>query len=152
MGVIRDIDKLGSVIKPLCRAMLAKLDKAGIRYVVLETLRTYEVARAYWLQGRAPLTEVNEARKSAGLYLLSEAENKRTVTRLNPDIKQSKHMTGDAFDLAPLKSDGRTIDWSAPKDVWLKIGEIGESCGLSWGGRWGQTAAALGWDCPHFEV
>lgn len=127
-------------------AFVAKLNALGIPHVVLETRRTLEVQRAYYAQGRQPLIEVNAIRKIAGLYLLSEAENERIVTK----TLNSRHLDGEAIDIAPTDAKGRPW-WNAPAELWLRIGEVGESCGLEWGGRWGQTSTRLGWDCPHFQ-
>ncbi len=57
----------------------------------------------------------------------------------------SKHLTGDAIDIAPsevllLKN------WAPLHPHWERLGEIGESLGLEWGGRWKQR------DCPHFQI
>ena len=45
------------------------------------------------------LEVVNAAREKAGLYLLSEAENKKTVT----NTRKSRHFNGEAVDIAPVK-------------------------------------------------
>ena len=85
-------------------------------------------------------------RKKAGLYLLSEVENKRIVTKTT----NSRHFGGNAVDIAPLK-DGR-VWWNAPEQVWQEIGAIGEECGLDWcAGGYGQVWGK-GWDSPHFEL
>jgi hypothetical protein len=62
---------------------------------------------------------------------------------------RSKHEQGRAFDVAFLNADGT---WSYDGH-WLTIGELGESLGLRWGGRWrrGQWKGTLG-DRPHFEL
>jgi peptidoglycan L-alanyl-D-glutamate endopeptidase CwlK len=57
----------------------------------------------------------------------------------------SKHLTGDAIDVAPsavllLKN------WAPLHPDWLRLGEIGEALGLVWGGRWKRR------DCPHFQI
>jgi peptidoglycan L-alanyl-D-glutamate endopeptidase CwlK len=56
---------------------------------------------------------------------------------------KSKHLVGKAFDACPVRN-GKAW-WGAPQDVWDKMGEIGESVGLKWGGRWKNK------DSPHFE-
>lgn len=62
----------------------------------------------------------------------------------------SKHLTGDAIDLVPyefytLAPGGDKLGWNAPAPVWDRMGAIGESLGLRWGGRWQQK------DLGHFE-
>jgi len=55
---------------------------------------------------------------------------------------QSKHLTGDAIDLAPLKSyqlDGPdAIEWDGDHPAYAAMGRMGEDLGLVWGGRWKQ--------------
>ena len=38
------------------------------------------------------------------------------------------------------------LQWDADDEIWHRIGEIGESLGLRWGGRWKQR------DMGHFEL
>ena len=80
MPVIRSLDALSHGFRPLAVEFVRLLAAADVQYRIDETLRTGEVQEAYWLQSRAPLGEVNAARKKAGLYLLTEAENRVTVT------------------------------------------------------------------------
>lgn len=58
---------------------------------------------------------------------------------------KTKHIDGLAIDIAPMR-DGK-IWWDAPTIVWMRMGAIGESCGLVWGGRWKETP-----DMPHYEA
>jgi hypothetical protein len=62
----------------------------------------------------------------------------------------SKHLDGDAIDIAPFETyalhGGDKIRWDASDTVWRKIGMLGEALGLRWGGRW--TIPDLG----HFEL
>ena len=146
MGVIRDIDRLKPELAKRTRAFLAELKKRGIEVIVLETDRTVDTQLAYYAQGRKPLEEVNALRKKAGLYLLTEAENKRIVTKTT----QSRHFGGNAVDIAPVK-DGR-VWWNAPEQVWQEIGAIGEACGLDWCAGGYEQVWGKGWDNPHFEL
>jgi len=64
--------------------------------------------------------------------------------------KNSKHLTGDAIDICPyeiysLQSGKNKLYWEYG-EVWEKIGAIGESIGLRWGGRWTKK------DYGHFEI
>lgn len=143
---MRDINALAPGTRAKARALVAALDAAGIRHAIIETRRTLATQRAYYAQGRESLEDTNRLRKEAGLWLISAEENSRIVTR----TLNSRHLDGEAFDLVPLDAKGRTW-WGAPRELWLRIGNLGESVGLEWGGRWGQTATSLGWDCPHFQ-
>ena len=142
MGLIRDVEQLKPEIREKAKKLLYLCNREGIRVMVSETLRTPEVQKAYFAQGRKPLAEVNRLRKEAGLWEIGEAEASQKVTW----IRTSKHIDGLAIDVVPLKPDGKP-DWNASWAVWEAIGRLGEEAGLNWGGRWkGHT------DCPHFEV
>lgn len=57
----------------------------------------------------------------------------------------SRHLTGDAIDLAPVAV-LKEKNWAPDHPDWLVIGEIGEKLGLIWGGRWKHR------DMGHFEL
>jgi peptidoglycan L-alanyl-D-glutamate endopeptidase CwlK len=59
--------------------------------------------------------------------------------------QHSKHLTGDAIDVAPLQEWTKNINWSPSNPDWQRMGEIGEGLGLRWGGRWAHA------DLGHFE-
>ncbi|MGL4982805.1 MAG: M15 family metallopeptidase [Treponemataceae bacterium] len=153
MPVNKNIDLLSSECKKKCIAMQEKLKEVSIPFMIIETLRTHDVQLAYFMQGRFSLKKVNQQRKKADLYLLSEDENKKTVTSLNPNITKSKHMTGNAFDLVILL-DSNKIDWNKSKpELWILAGRIGKMCGLQWGGDWKPfDKHGIGWDAPHYEI
>lgn len=141
MALNRDLNDLAPEIREKARVFLSKLSAAGIPVHVVETRRTIAVQWAYYAQGRESLASVNTLRKAAGLWPITEDENRRKITW----TKKSKHLDGLALDVVPLR-DGKPW-WTAPLSLWLRIGQIGESCGLCWGGRWSQYP-----DRPHFEV
>lgn len=64
-------------------------------------------------------------------------------------ISHSKHLDGDAIDVAPYsvyQAHGvDKLNWDSSDPVWKRIGEIGERAGMKWGGRWTKR------DCSHFE-
>lgn len=130
--------------------MLHFLDAEKISYKIIETLRTTKVQQAYYAQGRQPIYTVNALRKEAGLWVIDEATNKRIITW----TLKSKHLEGKAIDIVPVK-DGK-IPWNILDqeiaDLYIRIGEIGESVGLEWGGRWKPVDKfGVGKDAPHFE-
>lgn len=63
--------------------------------------------------------------------------------------QNSKHLTGDAIDLAPyeiwMQYGPDKINWDHENPAWARMGHIGERVGLRWGGRWRQR------DMGHFE-
>jgi peptidoglycan L-alanyl-D-glutamate endopeptidase CwlK len=144
MGINRNINALKPKLAKRATIFCEEMKKQGIDYFVVETLRTQDIQNAYYAQGRKPLDAVNELRKNAGLYLLTENENKNTVTQ----TLKSNHADGNAIDIAPMK-DGK-IWWNAPQDVWERMGKIGEACGLDWCA--GGEGKAWHWDNPHYEL
>jgi peptidoglycan L-alanyl-D-glutamate endopeptidase CwlK len=82
--------------------------------------------------------------------LRTEAEQADNIAKGVSWTTRSKHLTGDAIDIAPyavFDIGGRNeLQWDSDADVWTQIGAIGESVGLRWGGRWEQR------DLGHFEV
>ena len=131
--------------------MLHFLDAEKITYKVIETLRTEATQQAYYAQGRMPLYTVNSLRKDAGLWVIDEVTNKRIITW----TLKSKHLDGKAIDIVPV-FDGK-IPWNIKNqeiaDLYIRIGKIGESVGLEWGGRWKPLDKfGVGKDAPHFET
>lgn len=70
--------------------------------------------------------------------------------------KNSKHLPGPdgksrAIDVCPYKTfvlhGENKLQWDQKDPVWAKIGAIGESLGLTWGGRWVKTP-----DWGHFQL
>jgi len=139
----RDIELLDPVFKEKIKIFLSKLDEKGILYYIFETKRNTEVQTAYYAQGRKPLEEVNALRKKAGLYLLSEANNKKKITW----TMKSKHIEGKAIDIVP-----RAVGpipkpwWGAPDADYKIIAEVAKECGLNAGYFWEEK------DAPHVEL
>lgn len=141
-----DIDALAPDVVPVAKTFVAELLRRGIRHKVTSTLRTAEEQLALYAQGRAQLSVVNALRKNAGMYILGEKENGYTVTNCDGVNNKSRHQGGKAMDVVPLGNNGNPV-WPPVDDArWLQIAEVGESYGLSWGGRWMTP------DCPHYEL
>lgn len=76
--------------------------------------------------------------------LRTEAEHQRNLANGVSWTKRSRHIDGLAIDVCP--TDLLAVKgWSPDDPRWDKIGNIGESLGLRWGGRWKQR------DMGHFE-
>jgi hypothetical protein len=146
------VDELSGIAKTLAYEFIDRLRMKGIEYQIRETYRPQIIQDAYYAQGREPLEKVNDLRARAGLYLLGAEEGKRIITK----AKTSKHTERMAIDIVPVLSTGK-IPWVV-KDatvaaIWLELGELGESVGFEWGGRWTPLDAwGLGWDLPHYQV
>lgn len=112
------IEGLDDEFKQKALTFLGRLVFAGIYVMVIETIRTHE--RQAWL-----------------------LRNNRSWT------DHSKHLVGRAIDVCPIEefrlNGSNKLHWDAADPIWTRIGEIGEQCGLTWGGRWKQR------DMGHFE-
>jgi hypothetical protein len=140
---MRSLSLLVPDMQAKTKYFLAKLAYSGIAVEIIETLRTKQVQEAYYAQGRSPLDHVNALRVMAGLWKITEEDNRECITW----TLSSKHLIGKAIDIAPVNLYKR-IWWNAPAEVWERIGVLGESCGLTWGGRWPGNKR----DYPHFEI
>lgn len=140
MALQKSIELLDPEFKKLVIVFLKALDDANIPYIINETKREKAVQSAYHAQGREPLVTVNRLRKMAGLWEISEEENKKKITW----TLESKHLVGKAIDIVP-KKDGKAW-WTAPDEKWREIAEISTRCGLISGYYWRSK------DSPHHEM
>jgi len=102
-----------------------KCAEEGIRIKLVQGRRTDADQRALYALGRStPGIIVTEARTAA----------------------ETPHGIGAAFDIAIF--DGDKISWTEPRMTpkYVRVGEIGESIGLDWGGRFKKP------DKPHFQL
>lgn len=115
----RALNDLSPVFRPLAFELIARAIEAGVMLMIIDTLRTPEEQTANIARGVSWTTH-------------------------------SKHLTGDAIDLCPYEiyqADGADkLSWRSDDPRWWKLGTIGESLGLRWGGRWTQK------DLGHFEL
>jgi peptidoglycan L-alanyl-D-glutamate endopeptidase CwlK len=143
------MDLLNADVRRYFEDFVGKLDQRGLRYSVVETLRTQATQEAYYAQGRRSLADINELRKKAGLYLLGESEGKRIITK----TMNSVHLTGRAADIVPVVN-GK-IPWNITADnaeLWRAFGALGKESGLEWGGFWTPLDKfGIGWDAPHYQ-
>lgn len=114
------ISHLHPAIRGMAQALLDKAKAEGIDLRITFGLRTFEQQQALYDQGRTKPGNI--------------------VTKARPG--QSFHNYGLAIDVAPFVNGNP--DWKST--LWDRIGELGESIGFSWGGRWKTIK-----DLPHFE-
>ncbi len=97
-----------SVFKERCRA-------AGIDIIFTSTYRDHESQNALYAQGRTIKGKIVTKAKGG----------------------QSFHNYKVAFDVVIIRN-GKPVWNTTGEDgkLWKKVGEIGESCGLEWAGRW----------------
>jgi hypothetical protein len=114
----RRLDDLSARFRPLAFQLLARTVEAGIPVIIVDTLRT-------------------------------EAEHQVNLAKKVSWVKHSKHLDGDAIDICPYEQYAAhgpdKLLWTASDPIWLRLGAIGESLGLRWGGRWSVP------DLGHFE-
>lgn len=117
----RKIDDLLPVVAKKARALISAAKREGIDLLVTSTYRDAECQDALYAQGRTkPGRKVTNARGG-----------------------QSWHQFRVAFDVVPLIS-GKAV-WNDQR-LWRRIGELGESVGLEWAGRWKTFR-----ESPHFQ-
>lgn len=117
----KDINDLLPVVKKMAMEFQAKAKLAGIDFVVTSVYRSIEEQNAIYAQGRTT---------PGGI-----------VT--NAKGGQSFHNWKVAFDIVPVIA-GKAI-WN-DNALWSKLGQIGQSVGLEWGGSWANFK-----DLPHFQ-
>ena len=122
----RSLDDLDYRIRGAVFEFLARCTEARIPVVVVDTLRTPEEQ------------EENIARG------VSWTQNSKHLPQ--PETGKSLAIDVAPFDVYQLTGPDK-IRWDANDPVWLKIGILGEKCGLKWGGRWKAPHRDLG----HFE-
>lgn len=107
----RNLEDLNPKVAALCRSFIDKCKAQGIDVLITSTYRDFESQNALYAQGRtAPGPKVTNAK--AG---------------------QSWHNWRCAFDFVPIVN-GKA-QWNDPK-LFTRCGEIAESVGLEWAGRW----------------
>lgn len=117
------LESLDDRIRPLAERLIELCKQEGIIIRLTSGRRTIQQQNMLYAQGRTmPGRIVTNAKGGA-----------------------SPHNFGLAFDVVPIK-DGKP-DWNAPLAVWDRIGELGKSLGLTWGGDFKTLK-----DRPHFEL
>lgn len=115
---IKTLSSLHPKFQPFAYKLLAELMEANIPVMIVETFRSEEVHQ--------------EDLKSGHSWIV-----------------HSKHQDGLAIDICPYEiyqeHGNNKLQWDANDPIWNKIGIIGESCDLIWGGRWKVR------DLGHFE-
>lgn len=111
----RDIADLLPPVKTRAEALLKTAKDAGIDLIITSTYRSNEEQAALYAQGRT----------KPGLV----------VTNARPG--ESWHNWRCAFDVVPIRNGKAVWNTTGPDgDLWRKVGELGESVGLEWAGRW----------------
>ena len=102
--------------------------KAGINIRITQQTRSIDEQNALYAKGRNKKGEIKHP--------------ELVVTNAKGDDYKSNHQWGTAFDIC-INEKGNEYD----KEKLKKVGEIGKSIGLEWGGDWKTIT-----DNPHFEL
>jgi len=153
----RNVNKLTDSMQKRFLAFEAEMKRRGIPFMITSVDRSITEQMALYVQGRLSLPDVNKFRNAAGLYPLPYSENKIVTWTLesfhvvNRANKASVDDQARAFDIAILKGPNKPT-WDLKVNVngndipdYTEAGEIWESLGGVWGGRWGNP------DYPHFQ-
>ena len=108
-------------LRTKCQELIKKCKTKGIEIIISQTLRTKAEQDAIYAQGRTKPGKIVS----------------------NVRYPNSMHCWGVAFDVAVIRG-GKAV-WDVP--AYKPVGTLGESLGLTWGGRWQNFP-----DAPHFEL
>ena len=121
---MRDITKCHPRLQEKAKLLIKKCEKAGLKIGIGECLRTVAEQDALYAQGRTkPGNKVTNARGSS---------------------YSSCHQWGIALDV--FRNDGKGA-FNDSDGFFTKVGKIGQSIGLEWGGSWKHPV-----DKPHFQL
>ncbi|MCD8082954.1 MAG: M15 family metallopeptidase [Clostridiales bacterium] len=121
---MRDISLCHPRLQKLAAQLVAKAADQGLSVAIGETLRTVEEQDALYAQGRTRPGNV--------------------VTNAPGSSYSSYHQWGTAFDI--YRNDGKGA-YDESGDFFERVGAIGVSLGLEWGGNWKSIV-----DKPHFQL
>lgn len=121
----RSLSDLHPFVRTKATAHIAACKAKGIDLLVTSTYRDFDSQNALYAQGRtAPGRKVTNAKGG-----------------------QSLHNYRVAYDVVPLRN-GKPVWATTGEDgkLWETVGELGESVGLEWAGRWVKFR-----EYPHFQ-
>ncbi len=119
----RRLEEVHSTLEAKAKQLIGQAYKEGICIIITQGLRTIAEQDALYAQGRTKAGKV--------------------VT--NARGGSSFHNFGLAFDFCVVDTNGQ-LNWNVDKR-WHRVGAIGESLGLEWGGRFKTIV-----DIPHFQL
>ena len=130
----RALHELSIEMKAKSIELLARACELGIPVMIIQTGRTMEEHQA------------NLARGVSWIKLSKHLS--RSIRGIHMDmINMDK---ADAIDICPYETFSLhgpdKLEWDVTDPIWFKLGLLGESLGLRWGGRWEQK------DMGHFEL
>ena len=120
----RDRSKLHPEAQKKVEELIVACEKEGLKIGISECLRTVAEQDALYAQGRTTKGSI--------------------VTNAKGSQYESMHQWGIAFDF--YRNDGKGAYENKDK-FFQKVGKIGQSLGLEWGGSWKSFV-----DMPHFQL
>jgi peptidoglycan L-alanyl-D-glutamate endopeptidase CwlK len=163
MSVLKKLAQMHPDLFKKYQLFEAKMNKEKIPFMLTSVARTVKEQVALYSQGRDPINTVNLLRKAAKLAPITSAQNIKVTWTLT-----SKHLIdlddgtvnndfSRAFDIAII--DNKKPSWNLKVDVnkdkipdYIEAGNIGESVGLVWGGRFKNSRGVLIPDYPHYQI
>jgi len=147
----RSLQDLHPEARPLFEALISRCRTEGIEALIVFTKRSPLEQAALWRQSRSA-EEVQKTiqrlqkgtvfqQKQAEYLIKAGPSSGPWVTNALP--LESAHQWGLAIDLCPLV--GGKAAWDRI-DLFKRMGSIGKSLGLVWGGDWRKK------DWGHFEI
>lgn len=127
----RKLSDLHPDLEVKANQMLAECKHQGIDIIITCTYRSAEEQLALYKQGR----------ETPGKIVTAAKPGQSAHNSVNPNGSPS----AQAFDVVPLIN-GKP-QWDAQDPIWQRVGAIGKSFGLEWGGDW----VGL-YDLPHFQL
>ncbi len=127
----RSLSDLREDIRHMATAMEIACEHIGVHLLIYCTWRSYLEQDELYAQGRTKPGKI--------------VTNARGGQSKHNHMDKRNHPCSLAFDCVPIVS-GKAV-WDAKDPIWQKVGEIGESCGLEWAGRWKRFK-----EFPHFQV
>jgi peptidoglycan L-alanyl-D-glutamate endopeptidase CwlK len=122
-------------IAPLVRWFLDDCKKNGLDILVTCTWRSGAEQKELYAKGRDAFGNIIDRNKVVTYAKAGKSKHNFMIG----DIPASK-----AVDIVPRR--GKELIWDKNDPSWKQVGEIGENCGLEWGGRWKRQ------DYPHFQL
>lgn len=129
---MRDVKQLHPTLQSKIKLLQSLCEKNGIKIGISECLRTVAEQDALYAKGRTTSGSI--------------------VTNCKGSSYSSMHQWGIAFDfylIIDIDGDGKTSDdaYNDKTGLFKKVGKIGQSIGLEWGGSWKSIV-----DKPHFQL
>lgn len=121
---MRDISQLHPKLQSLVYQLIDECKKQGLKIAIGECYRTVAEQNALYAQGRSKPGSI--------------------VTNAKGDSYSSMHQWGVAFDI--YRNDGKGLYYNEDS-FFQKVGRIGQSLGLEWGGNWLSLV-----DLPHYQL